>query len=145
MLQHSLPYRLSAALLALTVLLTGAAPLAAHLCGMDMHGAEPACCAMYDSSEQSAHDPCPMQPPDETPMGDADAPATAACCTDAPPSATERVAVAPPAAPELWAEVAPLASWLVPSAAPVEHPRPLDTGPPVPTLRPHLAFSVLLI
>lgn len=141
MLRRALPYRLSAALLASVLLLTGAVPVAMHLCEMAGHAeAMPACCSEHKSSGHEDGEHCPMQRPEGT-----DAPATAVCCSDAPAPATDRVAMTPPAASELDAAVAPLARWLLPPAVPAERPRPFDTGPPVPTLRPHLAFSVLLI
>ena len=142
MLQRTLPYRLSAALLASVLLLTGAAPIAMHLCEMAGHAeAMPACCSEHGSRGDEDGEHCPMQTPEGT-----DAPATAICCSDVPAApATERVATAPPAAPQLGVPVAPLADWLIPPSPAAEHPSLLDTGPPVPTLRPHLAFSVLLI
>lgn len=128
--------RTLAALVALTLLLTGAAPLVGYLCETNGGAAEVA------SVERTC---CPEGASDCLTRPAGDTPVMTACCTDAPALATEQVAVTPPATPQLWAAVAPLAAWLVPPAVPVEAPRPLDSGPPGLSLRPHLAFSVLLI
>lgn len=147
------PYRLAAALLAVTLTLTGFAPLAAHLCAHDeapmaMHG-EMATHHALPTTHAASHEadhaccpaPCDPAAPEEAPAHDD------ACCVISPAAPIEEVAIVAPAAPRaeavLFAVAAPDWAEVVPAPRPA--PVPLDTGPPAPPVRSHLAVSVLLI
>lgn len=141
MLTRLRTYRLAPALLALTLVLTGAGPLVEHLC------AEAAGhMTMRDTVHAICTDCCPARPdtPADEPPAD-----SAACCTAAPAAPTEEAAVTAPTAPRTdgvlyaiavvaWADVR---DPVVPPVSPVL----TDTGPPPLPVRSHLAHSVLLI
>ena len=136
MLTRLRTYRLAPALLALTLVLTGAGPLVEHLC------AEAAGhMTMRDTVHAICTDCCPARP--DTPAD------SVACCTAAPAAPVEEVAVTAPTAPRTdgglfavavvaWADVR---GPVVPPVSPVL----TDTGPPPLPVRSHLAHSVLLI
>jgi hypothetical protein len=66
-----------------------------------------------------------------------------ACCSSAPAAPAPAAVV--PAAPVSDAPVAVVVGRLPQPSASSASPRAADTGPPVSSLRSHLAFSVLLI
>lgn len=135
-MKRSRPYRLLFGLVAL-VLLTGAGVLTVPL-GGEGHAIQ-ACCR--DRAEAMR---CPMRSaPPEAPLSGVPV-GEASCCSSAPSLPEQALAVVPPV-PAADAAVAVLADWLARPANGAEPPLVLDTGPPVSSLRSHLAFSVLLI
>ncbi len=138
-------YRLAPALLALVVILTGAGPLLAHLCGGDALHAAAMETAEMDPAHPCCGGPCPGHPGHPSDFSN-EAPADDACCVIAPTAPAESAAVAAPAAPgvdvALFAVVT--TAWANVTEPKPVRPTPADTGPP-PHVRPHLALSILLI
>lgn len=131
-------YRLLPVLLALTLLLAGAGPLLAHLCaGMGMH---------LGATEQE-HPCCGDHCPDHPPSPSESAAPDATCCTVAPLSPVEALAVDAPAAPRVDAALFAAATLVGAEVVEAPHvrPRPADRGGPPLPVRLHLAFSILLI
>lgn len=160
-MQHLRTYRLAPALLALSLVLTAAAPLVRHSCGMtEQEMATKPCChdkaqhhdapampddAMAHSSSTDTTMPChesPEAPPaDSSPCPDNGPALHDTCCftADAPTApAPERVELSPTA---LVAFVAAFVTTAPPSAD--THAPPADTSPPAP-IALHLLYGTFL-
>ena len=137
------PYRLTSALLALVLVLTGTGPLLTHLCtGGGPHAAMTEA-PMMDQAHPCCGDHCPGHPDTSS----EEAPADDDCCTIAPAAPAESVAVAAPVAPRvdraLFAVVTTRSAAT--AKAPPVRPALADTGGPPLPVRSHLALSILLI
>jgi hypothetical protein len=142
MLNGPRPYRLAAVLVPVLVLLLGmGGPTLLHLCGM---GALPATAEAL--TERPAVPPChggmPAQDGDpEAPVAP-EGPTMQTCCLAVAAVPADLMAVDPAESlAPLVALMAPFASTPVPMPAPT----PRDTGPLPPSVRSHLALSVLLL
>lgn len=136
-------YRLLALPLASVFLLMSAGPLVLHLC-KDFHAEAMGVHQSDHRTDLDARNGC-----DSHESSDASSPAEPSmlCCTFTATPLSELAALTPAKASSIEVAMAAalVSETVVPSTPQDSRPVPIDNGPPGPSVRPHLAFSVLLI